>query len=135
MDARAFNAGTKLLSADVFVHPSDHAWNAKMWEMLDSVRMSPFFQAALWRQLLIPSLTNIDPGYVVCNEKHKVADQLVRRRLRVTGRPLSASNRVIGCFCFVFVNPFVDCVFGTIFNPTEHNGETQAKKFYPLVGG
>jgi hypothetical protein len=34
-----------------------------------------------------------------------------------------------------FFNPFVDCVLGTIFNPTNHDGETQAKKFYPLVWG
>ena len=80
MYARAIKAGTKLLSADVFVHPSDHAWNAKMWEMLDSVKISPFSPATLWRQLLIPSLTTIDPGHVVCYEKDKVAKQLVRRR-------------------------------------------------------
>jgi hypothetical protein len=34
-----------------------------------------------------------------------------------------------------YVNPFVNYVLGTIFNPTEHDGETQAKKFYPLVWG
>jgi hypothetical protein len=43
--------------------------------------------------------------------------------------PLGGGAGAIG------VNPFVDWVLCTIFNPTEHNGETQAKKFYPLVGG
>jgi hypothetical protein len=33
------------------------------------------------------------------------------------------------------LNPFVDWVLHTIFNPTEHDGETQAKKFYPQFWG
>ena len=81
MYCKAVDAGTKLLSADVFVHPSDHAWNAKMWEMLDSVKISPLSPSSMWRQRLIPSLTTINPGHVVCYEKDKVADQLVRKTI------------------------------------------------------
>ena len=33
-------------------------------------------------------------------------------------------------------NPiFVDWVLGTIYNPTEHDDETQTKKFYPQIWG
>jgi hypothetical protein len=35
----------------------------------------------------------------------------------------------------VVINPFVDWVLGTISNPTEHDGETQAKKFYHQIWG
>ena len=33
------------------------------------------------------------------------------------------------------INPFVDWVLGTIFNPTEHDRKTQAEKFYPQIWG
>ncbi len=33
------------------------------------------------------------------------------------------------------INPFVDWVLDTLFNSTEHDGETQAKKFYPQIWG
>jgi hypothetical protein len=33
------------------------------------------------------------------------------------------------------LNPFVDWVLDTIFNPTKHDGETQAEKFYTHIWG
>lgn len=69
-------AGSATGSAtDVFVHPMDHAWNARLWRMLDNVWYAAELTA--WRLKLLPFLFEVPTGHIVKHHVQEVLNQVV----------------------------------------------------------